>query len=81
MPSTALFAGNTGRVHVGRGFQPSTDLASPIIGDIVVNGGEISEARQFKEEKIWQGDLWLTGSIAGQTVIVEEELELQGAYG
>ncbi len=80
-PQTAIVAANTGRVHVGRGFQPSVDLASPIIGDMLLNGGEISEARQYKEEKIWQGELYVIATVAGQTVIVEEELELPGAYG
>jgi hypothetical protein len=80
-PATGIVAANTGRLHVGRGFQPSTDLASPIIGDMLQNGGELAEARQFKEEKIWQGDVWLIDTVAAQTIIVEEELELQGAYG
>jgi hypothetical protein len=81
MPSSAIIAANSGRVHVGRGFQPSTDLTSPIIGDMLTQGAEVSEVRQFKEEKIWQGDIWLIATVAAQSVIVEEELDLPGAYG
>jgi hypothetical protein len=45
------------------------------------NGGEISEGRRYKEEKVWQGEIWLIATVAAQVVIVEEELELPGAYG
>ena len=80
-PATGIIAGNTGRVHVGRGFPPSTDLTTPTIGDPLQNGGELTEARQFKEERIWQGEVWLNATVAAQVVIVEEELDVPGAYG
>ncbi len=80
-PATGIISTNTGRVHVGRGFQPSTDLTAPIIGDMLQNGGEISEGRRYREEKVWQGEIWLNATVAAQIVIVEEELEIQGAYG
>jgi hypothetical protein len=79
MPSSAIIAANTGRVHVGRGYQPSTDLTSPIIGDFVTQGGETREAKAFKEDRVFVGDLWLIASVAGQVVIVEEDLDLPGS--
>jgi hypothetical protein len=45
------------------------------------NGGEISEGRRYKEERIWQGDTWLIATLAGQVVIVEEELDLPSWFG
>jgi hypothetical protein len=81
MPSSAVIPANTGRVHVGRGFQPSTDFTTPIIGDFVSSGGEVREAKAFKEDKVFNGDLWLVASIAGQVVIVEEDLDLPGSGG
>lgn len=81
MPSSGIIAGNTGRVHVGRGLPPSTDLTSPITGDMVVQGGEVRETKQFKEDRVFNGDLWLIASAAGQVVIVEEDLDLPGSGG
>jgi hypothetical protein len=81
MPSTGIISGNTGRVHIGRGFQPSTDLTSPIIGDIVTAGSETREAKTFKDDRVFNGDLWLVATVAAQVVIVEEDLDLPGSGG
>ncbi len=81
MPSGGIIAGNTGRVHIGRGYQPSTDLTSPIIGDIVNPGGETREAKAFKEDRVFNGDLWLVATVAAQVVIVEEDIDLPGSGG
>ncbi len=76
MYSTGIETGNTGRVHVGRDFPPSSTLGQPVSGDILVQGSEISETKAYPQEQIFQGDLWLLASAADQRVQVEETWEV-----
>ena len=75
MFSTGIEAGNTGRVHIGRNFAPTSTLGQPNTGDILVQGAEISEETTYPEEEVFRGDIWLTASAADQRVQVEETLK------
>ncbi len=75
MFSTAISVGNTGRVHIGRRVPPNTTVGEPTTGDILTQGGEISESKSFPAEKIFTGEIWLTASAASQLVQVEETIE------
>jgi len=70
--SSALAAGNTGRVHVGRNFAPNTVVGDPNSGDGILQSSEVKEAKVFENDTIFLGDLWLTASAANQQVSIEE---------
>lgn len=72
MFSTGIAAGNTGRVHIGRGFVPNSTVGDPNSGDILVQGSEMSESKSYPEENIHQAEIWLVASAAAQQVSVEE---------
>lgn len=74
--STALFVGNTGNLFVGRGRIPTATLGDPNQGSVLIQGQQILESRSYEEDSIFQGDMWLLASAAGQIVEVEEDLEL-----
>ncbi len=67
-------AGNTGRIHVGRGFPPTPTVGEPLEGTMLTQTGEVSERKQFESDTVFQGDIWLIASIAAQLVEVEETL-------
>ena len=75
MISSTIEAGNTGRVHIGRNYTPSSTLGQPNTGDILIQGGEVSESKRFPGDTIFQGDVWLVGSAADQRLSVEEVLK------
>ncbi|SRR5713101_3541662 len=70
--SSALAAGNTGRVHVGRNIAPNTVVGDPNSGDAILQSSEVKEAKVFADDTIFLGDLWLTASAANQQVSIEE---------
>jgi hypothetical protein len=74
MFSSGIVAGNTGRVHLGRGYVPNSVVGDPNSGDILVQGSEMSEAKAYKEEEVYTGEIWALGSIAAQQISVEEEV-------
>src|SRR5712691_3275107 len=74
MPSTAIEAGNTGRIHLGRNYAPNNVLGDPAQGDVLISSGEIKEAKTHKEDTIFEGDIWLFASAAGQRAYVEETI-------
>lgn len=77
MFSTSLAPGNTGRVHIGRRVVPTATVGEPNAGDILVQGSEISESQSYPTEEIFQGELWLVASAAGQVVQVEETVKTE----
>lgn len=72
MFSTGIEAGNTGRVHVGRGFVPGNVLGQPNTGDVLVQGSELSEVKAYEKDVIHLAEIWLIASAADQRVSVEE---------
>ena len=57
---------------MGRGYIPGSVLGQPNVGDILVQGSEMSEEKAYPEENIFTGEIWLIASIADQRVSVEE---------
>lgn len=74
MFSTGIQAGNTGRVHLGRGFVPNSTVGDPNSGDILVQGSEMSEVKEYEKDEIHRGEIWAIGSIAAQQISVEETI-------
>jgi len=72
MYASGIETGNTGRIHMGRGYVPGNVLGQPNVGDILVQGSEMSEEKSYPEEVIFTGEIWLIGSIADQRISVEE---------
>lgn len=73
MLPTSIEAGNTGRVHIGKGFPPSATLGAGNQGDPIVQGGQISEGPQFPEDpSVHKGQWWAVASAAGQIIVVDE---------
>ena len=75
MPATTIVAGNTGRVHVGLGFQPSTVVSAPDQGFALVAGEQIGDEMIFEGDiSVWQGSIWLRANVAGQIVWIDEAI-------
>ncbi len=73
MPSTGKEAGNTGRVHVGLGFSPSSVVGAPDQGIILTQNEQTGEERiQNEDRSIHRGAIWALASAAGQRVWVRE---------
>lgn len=73
---SSIQAGNTGRVHVGKGFPPGTVLGSPNQGDVLNAGSAMEERAQFPNDPShYTGQVWATASAADQECVVEEILE------
>ncbi len=70
--SSGIIAGNTGTLHVGRNFPPGTTTGDPNSGDLLQSSGEVKENKQYADDVIFEGDVWLTASIATQIVNTEE---------
>lgn len=76
MLPTSVETGNTGRVHIGKGFPPTTTLGDPSQGDILIQGSQITEQEQFdKDPSVHKGQWWATASIANQILTVDEVLK------
>ncbi len=75
MPATSIVAGNTGRVHVGLGFIPSTVVSSPAQGFALVAGEQIGDEMIFEGDiSVYRGSVWLVASVAGQVVWIDEAI-------
>lgn len=71
--STAIVAGNTGLIFVGRGFQPTPTLGAPSSGDVLQSGGQVGQTTSYYgDTSIWKGDIWVVASIAAQQIVFEE---------
>ena len=70
---SAIETGNTGRIHVGKGFPPSTTLGAPNQGDPLNAGSEVSDGEAYPNDpSVFKGAWWAMASIADQVVIVDE---------
>jgi len=68
MLPTSIESGNTGRVHIGKGFPPSNNQ-----GDSLIQGEQITEQEQFPgDPTVFKGQWWARASIANQILIVDE---------
>jgi hypothetical protein len=73
MVPTAIEVGNTGRVHVGKGFTPSATVGAPNQGDILTQGSQISEQEAYPNDPtVFKGQWWAVASQANQVLIVDE---------
>lgn len=78
MLPSAIESGNTGRVHIGKGFPPSATLGANNQGDPLVQGGQITEVAQFKgDPSLFKGQWWAVASAAGQIITVDEMIETE----
>jgi len=76
MLPTSVETGNTGRIHIGKGFPPTTTLGDPSQGDILIQGTQITEQEQFlNDPSVHKGQWWATASAAGQILTVDEVLK------
>ena len=74
MPSSTLIAANTGRVHVGLGFIPSSVVDAPDSGLILRAGFQLGDQIEAGlKREVYKGAIWARGSAAGQVVQVDEQ--------
>jgi hypothetical protein len=77
MLPTSIETGNTGRVHVGKGFPPSNNLGDPNQGDPLIQGQQITEQEQFPgDPTVFKGQWWARASIENQVLVVDEITEV-----
>lgn len=78
MPATTIEAGNTGRVNIGLGFQPTTVVGAPDQGFILTASDQLRDAKVYeKDPSVWRGDVWARASAAGQRVWADEAVTSQ----
>ena len=76
MLPSSIEPGNTGRVHIGRGFPPSATLGDPNQGDILIQGQQIIEQEQFPNDpSVFKGQWWAIASIGNQVLVVDEVIK------
>ncbi len=69
-------ATNDERIHIGKGFQPSSSVGNPNQGEVLLPGSAIEEMKGFEGDiRPYKGPIWATSSKQNQTMIVEEEVE------
>ncbi len=73
MQPTSIETGNTGRIHIGKGFPPSATLGDGNQGDPLIQGGQITESAQFSgDPSLFQGQWWAVASVADQVLVIDE---------
>lgn len=73
LPS-AIESGNTGRIHIGKGFPPSATLGDANQGDIINAGSAITDAEAYKDDPtVFKGAWWARASASGQIIVVDEQ--------
>lgn len=73
-PSATLIAGNTGRVHVGLGFTPSSVVGAPDAGLVLRAGFQVGDQIEAGlKREVYKGSIWAVASAAGQVVYVDEQ--------
>jgi len=73
MIPSSIESGNTGRVHVGKGFPPSATLGAPNQGDMLTQGTSVTDIPQFLgDPSLFKGQWWAIASAAGQIITVDE---------
>ncbi len=76
MQPSQVDVNNTGRIHIGKGFQPVTTVGHNNQGEILIQSATIEEKKEFEgDTKPFKGALWGTSSVANQSIIFEEEIE------
>jgi len=67
---------NTGRIFVGKGFQPVATVGHPSQGEVLLAGATIEEIKEFEgDTRPYKGPIWVTSDTLNQTIVVEEEIE------
>ncbi len=81
MLPTGTEAGNTGRVHIGKGFPPSATLGAPNQGDPLTAGTSVEDSESYKDDpSVFKGAWWATASAANQIITVDE-ISAEGQNG
>ena len=76
MQPEAVDAANSGRVHIGKGFQPVATVGDSGQGEILIQAAAIEEQKGFEgDAKPYKGDIWGTASAASQSLIVDEQID------
>ena len=76
MQPTSIDAGNTGRVHLGFGFQPTATVGHASQGFILIAATILEEpVGERVIEAYFKQSVWAIASAADQSVIVEEYTE------
>ncbi len=76
MLPTTLEPGNTGRVHIEKGFPPSAVIGAPNQGFILEQGDSLMEFKRYKEDtSIFTGKIYAVASIDNQIIVVDESSE------
>lgn len=71
--ASAIEAGNVGRLHIGKGFPPSTTLGDGNQGDPITAGGNIVDQEAYSDDPtIFKGEWWATATVADQIITVDE---------
>lgn len=75
MQPSSVDANNTGRVHLGYGFQPTATVNHASQGEILIQSSAIEEPQgQALIANKYKGAIWATASAANQSLVVEEEV-------
>ena len=76
MLPTGIVSGNTSRVHIGKGFPPTTVLGEPNTGDAVLSAGAtFSDQKSYKEDPApFKGIVWGAAAASGQQISVQEDI-------
>ena len=77
MQASAVDPNNTGGIFIGWGFQPIATVGHASQGEILIQGASTERPRAGEKiSELYKRALWLTADTINQTVIVEEEVEL-----
>lgn len=76
MQPSSIDGGNTGRIHIGRGFQPVATVNHAAQGEILIQGSYIDNPKGGEElDAAEKKAIWATSSIDNQSLTVEELLQ------
>ncbi len=74
--STNVDAANTGIVFIGGGFQPQNTVSAPNADYALMQSDAIDQPTQGRKlSDKWKQAIWAIASVAGQSLLVEEETE------
>lgn len=74
MQPSSVDGNNTGRVHLGKGYQPVATVGDANQGEVLIQSGVMEEFKRYKGDTLpYKGPIWATSSKANQTLIVIEE--------
>ncbi len=76
MQAQVVDANNTGRIHIGKGFQPVATVGHASQGIVLTQGAYEAENKEFPEdERPFKGAIWATSSQNTQSIRIDEEVE------